>query len=241
MVHLHLPLDQDAEFENQPLPTRMLRQILVGRKVHLGGRVLVVGGGRGDFVAYLGNLGYCVEGVDEDEDAILNARQRFPLFDFHHGQLGVSAGMPVEDFDLILVQNVAIYQNSLLDLGARTATANLLAALKPDGDLVFIDKQDRNSEHGDGHQSSCWKRHLACFPGDFQLDNYPESFFDRASWDWLWGLRSHQNYFTVTFQLRSMKQGRAFWCDLARRGMMTDQGACCPNHAKPTGTIRRAA
>ena len=47
MVHLHLSPDQDSELEDQPLPTRMLRQILVGRKVHLGGRVLVAGCGRG--------------------------------------------------------------------------------------------------------------------------------------------------------------------------------------------------
>ena len=241
MIHLYLPPDQDFELEDQPLPTHLLRQILVDRKVHLGGRVLVAGCGRGDFVAYLGNLGYCVEGLDEDENAICNARQRFPLFDFHHGQLGGSAEIPVDDFDLILVQNVAIYQNSLLNFGPRSATANLLAALKPEGALVFIDTQDQNSEQGEGHQAHCWKRHLACFPGEFQLDQYPESFFDRASWDWLWGLRSHQNYFTVTFQLRSMKQSRAFWGELARRGMMTDPGACCPNHAQPAARIRRAA
>lgn len=222
------------------LPLRMLKQILVSRDVPFGGRVLVAGCGHGDLVAFLDEIAYQVEAITDSPAEIDDARKRFPQYEFHYARLDEAVAAPPDVFDLILVQDLCVYKKNLLDLGTRSATANLLACLKPGGDLVFVRKQEGRVGCGAGHEASCWKRHLACFPGQLSIHHYPESFFCRSSWDWLCGERDHGDYFTVTLQAPPEKLNRNFWRDFARRGLMTGQGACCTVNAAETHALRAA-
>ena len=45
---------------------------------------------------------------------------------------------PVHEVDLVLVHEADLYNRNLLELQVRLATAQLLACLKPHGQLVFI-------------------------------------------------------------------------------------------------------
>ena len=213
------------------LPVRMLKQILTSREVPFGGRVLVVGCGHGELVAFLDGIAFQVEAFGDSPAEIDDARRRFPQYEFQYARLDESIGAPNDAFDLILVQDPCVYRNNLLDLGTRSATANLLACLKPGGNLVFVCKRDGLIGCGAGHETGCWKRHLACFPGQLAIHQYPEGFFRKANWDWLCGERDHGEYFTVTLQSPPEKLNRNFWRDFARRGLMTGQGVCCVNKA----------
>ena len=223
------------------LPTRLLKKVLLGHGLRFGGRVLVAGCGHGELVSFLDGIAYQVDGISDSRDEIDEARRRFPQFEFQYARLAETVPEPKDEFDLILVQDLCVYQDNLLDLRTRSATANLLSCLKPGGDLVFVRKRRGNSGCGTSHHSGCWKRHLACFPGQLELTDFRESFFERAAWDWLFGTRDHTDYFTVTLQTPAEKLGRLYWRDFARRGLMTGQGNCCPQRSVQAPLIRRAA
>ena len=241
MVRLFQPSSDIVLSTGLELPRRLLKQVLVGHGLRFGARVLVAGCGHGELVAFLDEIAYQVEVIDDSTDSISEARTCFPQFEFHYARLEESIPVPADEFDLILVQDLCAYRQNLLDLTARSATANLLGCLKPGGDLVFVRKKNGQMRCGAEHPCGCWKRHLACFPGQLELAEYRESFFERAQWDWLFGKRSHSDYYTVTLQTPKEKLQKTFWRDFARRGLMTGQGTCCPSHYSHTESIRRAA
>lgn len=233
--------DIDSEISLE-VPVRLLKQVLVGHGVKLGGRVLVVGCGSGDLVAFLDGLAYDVNAIDDSYPSLESARRRFPQFDFQYSRIDDSLPATAGTFDLILVQDLSVYHGSLLDLRSRTATANLLSCVKPGGDLVFVNQAVPSHDGTAGHEASCWKRHLSCFPGHLETVSYPESWWQRAEWDWLLGRRDHRHFFTVSLQLHSQKLERDLWCDLARRGLKTGTGECCPARASQSDQpVRRAA
>ena len=242
MISLH----QSTVGHNFPtgleLPTRLLRQVLVGHGLHLGGRVLVAGCGHGKLVAFLDAIAYDVDAVDDSVDGIEDAQRLFPRFQFHYARLDEAIPAPTDEFDLILVQDLCVYRDNLLELKTRSATANLLACLKPGGDLVFVREHGGPMACGKGkHDAECWKRHLACFPGQLEMKEYHESFLESAHWDWLVGKRPHHDYYTVTLQTPPEKLNQSFWRDFARRGLMTGQASCCAREAGKVDPHRRVA
>jgi SAM-dependent methyltransferase len=240
VVRLYQPSSDSKAVAGLKYPSRLLKQLLVGHGIRFGGRVLVAGCGDGELVPFIDGLAYQVTAIDDSSDVIDHMRHRFPQFNFQLTRLDESFPVASDEFDLIVVQDLSVYRNNLLELRTRTATANLLSCLKPGGDLVVVRKElaldGCDSEHG----PHCWKRHLACFPGQFETARYSESLFERVEWDWLFGAREHHNYFTVTLQSPSEKLHRNFWRDFGRRGLMTGQGTCCPIKTLTEG-IRRAA
>ena len=240
MVRLYQPSSDSNAVTGLRLPNRLMKQVLVGHGIRFGGRVLVAGCGQGELVSFLDGLAYQVKAIDDSSDVIDDARQNFPQFEFQHAQLDESFPVANEEFDLIIVQDLSVYRNNLLDLRTRTATANLLSCLKPGGDLVFVRTADVSHGTHSGHVPHCWKRHLACFPGQFESADYRESLFERTEWDWLFGDRLHVDYFTVTLQSPLEKLHRNFWRDFGRRGLMTGQGCCCQIKKVANG-LRRVA
>ena len=238
MVRLYQP--SSNAITHRSIPNRLLKHVLIGHGIRFGGRILVAGCGDGELIPFLDGLAYNVDAIDDSADVIDDVRQRFPQFDFQLTRFDESLPVSNNEFDLIIVQDLSVYRNNLLDLRTRTATANLLSCLKPGGDLVFVRKEDASASPDSVHGPACWKRHLACFPGQFETLSYRELLFERANWDWLFGARDHSNYFTVTFQSPPEKLHRNFWRDFGRRGLMTGQGSCCQINSATEG-IRRAA
>lgn len=228
MARLFQPSTDIDSANGLEIPVRLLKQILVGHGVKLGGRVLVVGCHDGELVAFLDSLAYNVEVIDDSFPAVEAAQHRFPQFDFEYVRLDEALPVDPGTFDLILIQETSVYRGNLLGLRSRSVTANLLSCLKPGADLVFINRSGPSDDESSRHGANCWKRHLACFPGQFETATYPESWFHRARWDWLLGQRNHSDFFTVTLQLPPQQLDRAAWYDLARRGLMTGHGECCP-------------
>lgn len=241
MIRLHQS-SRESDFTTElNLPTRLLKHVLTGHGLRLGGRVLVAGCGHGELVAFLDGIAYSVDAIDDRMDGIEISRKRFPRFEFHYARLDEAIPAPLDEFDLILVQDLSVYRDNLMELKTRSATANLLACLKPGGELVFIGKQTGQAGCRSGHQPACWNRHLACFPGQLTTRHYRESFFQNARWDWLVGRREHNDYFTATLQTPSEKLTREFWQEFARSGLMTGTTSCCDGEQVAPTIHRRAA
>lgn len=201
------------------LPTRLVKQILTVHGVKIGAKVLLVGGIDNELVALLDYLSYDVSTLHDSHQAVSAAEH---------------------EFDLLIVQDLDDYHRNMLDLRCRTTTANLISCLKAGGDLVFMCSQDSSVSGATQHDASCWKRHLACFPGELETTTHHQSFFETSRWDWLFGARSHHDYLTATLQLPAEQFPRNSWLEFAHRGPMT--GQCCtgvPNDL--TETHRRAA
>ena len=135
---------------------------MIGHGLHFGGRVLVAGCGHGELVAFLNDIAYDVDAVGDSVDEIDDAQQLFPRFKFHFARLDESIPAVSDEFDLVLVQDLRVYRDNLLGLRTRSATANLLACLKPGGDLVFVRERQSRLRSG-ASAAECWKRHLSLF------------------------------------------------------------------------------
>jgi SAM-dependent methyltransferase len=221
VIHLHQS-SRDSDFPSQlELPAALLKQVLTRHGLRLGERILVAGCGRGELVAFLDGLAYCVDAVDDCSDGIENARKRFPRFQFDHARLDESPPTIQDEFDLILVQDLCVYRDNLMDLKTRSATANLLGCLKPGGQLVFIRKHSSSLDDRAEHKPECWNRHLVCFPGRL-------------------GTRDHR-YRTVALQIPSERLPRASWQDFARRGLTPGHDSCCATGLTESGTQQHAA
>jgi len=162
------------------LPNRLIKRILTVHGVKIGGQVLVAGCADGELVALLDHLSYDVMGVDDSHDRVSIARDAFPQFDFRYERLEESPPAADHQFDMVIVQDLQAYRQNLMDLGCRRATANLITCLKPRGDLVFVRPQENHGRGCAWHNVSCWKRHLACFPGELETRVHHESFFDSS-------------------------------------------------------------
>jgi SAM-dependent methyltransferase len=240
VVHLHRSSYAPSSLSGLQMPMRLLKQVLVGRRLNPGGRVLVAGCGHGELPTFLANLAYSVDALDDSHDRLAEARQQFPQFEFLDVRPEESLSFPDAEFDLVVVQDLEIYSENLLDPGTRIATANLLTCLKPGADLVFIRKVDDHQGRTTEHLPQCWQRHLACFPGEVDARDYRESIFSRVHWDWLCGTRDHGTWFTVRLQTPLEKFSHSFWRGCARRGLTAAADCCVSQNQKPY-VHRRAA
>jgi SAM-dependent methyltransferase len=138
-----------AEFPPRRLAKAVVRQLRLSR----GSRILHVGCGRGEVVELLRRSRHqawgLVDGPPQERAEDGEPPQIQPTL------LHQSLPFAAQSFDAVLVQQSIDYDGSLATPEACTATANLLAALKPGGTLLYCGEADFGQ----------MKRHLAQFPG----------------------------------------------------------------------------
>ena len=211
MIQLHQPAnDEAAGFSKRSRPSlRLLKRVLVGGGHSIGQRVLVVGTGCDELIEWLNSLGFDVD-----------SQGKTPL-ELTAGDSSWSA------FDLILVDDFERYRGSLLELGLRLMTAQLLSRLKPGGDLVVIHDAGRDSSNNTAHDAVCWTRHLACFPGQLETTEFPAPWFSRSTWHWMLGRGSAPAELTVSLRTPSERLTVEQWQEHAQRGLLTGAATCC--------------
>ncbi len=104
------------------------------------GRLLDVGCGDGGFLHRMRNLGWAVEGLDFDRQAIENAKKKYGL-ELHHGDLR-SVRFSDDSFDAITMNHVVEHVPDPLEVFAECR-----ALLKPGGKLVIATPNNRSLGH----------------------------------------------------------------------------------------------
>lgn len=205
-----------------PLPSRLLRRVLGDGKHIVGEHVLIAGSHSGEIAEWMDGLGFDVEAIDDSQERVL-ARQRCGTrVDIQFARLDGSVELGEMPFDLILADRLNLHQDNLLGLSARLATAELLAHLKPGGELVIVQEPD----HPGHHSVACWTRHLACFPGRLETYEYPTPFLRRQLSRWVAGLTRPDPFLTVSLKIPQERLTLLEWCEHANRGLLTSASCC---------------
>jgi SAM-dependent methyltransferase len=220
-----------------PLPRPVLRHLLESQEIGIGSRVLEVGCGRGELVAFLDHLGIDVTGLDESTEDLTLAREAAPRVDLYCGP--IESWLPFDDgrFDMVLIRQAAAYEGNLTSSKCLTGTANLLRYLRPGGALTFL----RRSEYGvPGHEVACYARHLSHFPGTCRVSHLPTSLTSWEACRWMLGLPMREAFQTITLQL---PPGRGWINELDERFHETSnsRGATCCDWARQEANAHRAA
>ncbi len=204
-----------------PLPARLLRRVLVGGNHTIGQHVLVAGDHCGEMAEWLDELGFDVEAIDDSMERLSARQHSGARFEIHFAKLDGSDNLGAP-YDLIIADDVNMHRENLLSLRARVATAELLAQLKPEGELVIV-REPGTLGH---HDVACWTRHLACFPGKLETIEYPTPLFSREMYQWMVrGIRP-EPFLTVSLKVPAEQLSMAEWCEHAQRGLLTSSTCC---------------
>jgi hypothetical protein len=233
--------------EDSPLagewPVGLWHRLLVDSDVPFGGRVLVVGCRHPEVAATLGACSFDVDVLDDPQSTVEAAGRLFPKFSFTFSHLHDTSPIPAHSFDLVLVHEAATYRRDLLDASVRAATANILACLRPRGQVFFIRRLAGDAEILAGHTIRCWTRHLSCFPGVTETAVIFDSWFARSTWNWMLGRAPRGSHLVVRHELPLELIGRDAWQRCVRRGQISGREGCCAASAErlEAAPLRRAA
>ncbi len=127
----------DAEQFTQQDPTTPARKALLAAAVqrYLGraeGAALDVGCGAGEFVAYLGSLGFQAHGVDLSENAVAYTQQRCPEATVCQASAEDGLPFPPEQFTLVMATEVVEHL-----LEPQQAINQMARVLRPGGVLIL--------------------------------------------------------------------------------------------------------
>lgn len=203
------------------LPQRVLKGVLVGHNIGIGARVLDAGCRGGELLTFLYDLGIEAFGLEDDEAAARHASVDLPI---QFAQLDVALPFAAHQFDLVLVRDLKILRQDLLSVRTRQATANLAACVRPGGYLLFLQEESTDGAH-EGHDATCFSRHLAGFPGVVETAEYHASPIRRLR---LWRADEPATvcYHTISLHVPSVPLSREGW-QLAARRLEAPQAACC--------------
>ena len=149
------------------MPRPVIRDLLFSHGISPGSRVLDAGSSDDKLVDYLGFLGIAAERVCLDADI---------------------SRLPEHEYDLVIARQLDSYCKSLDSLASLTATAGLLATVRPGGFLILAN----DSRGQESHRVACLRRHLSSFPGAcrtwrrgrFDLNSLKTASRGRARSDW---------------------------------------------------------
>jgi len=233
---LHQP--SSGESPSRLIPRAVWRKLLLSPPVPTSSRVLFGGAHPGADARTLAALPVDLCVICTDERDVMPLRREIPQVDVY-AVSQVATAIEPRSVDLIVLDHGAEFVANLFEAGVRQQTALWLSLLKPQGRLVFLQREEVAS----GHRAECWVRHLACFPGRIEQRETWDSLFDWSRWE-LFGPREHR----PTTQLVSLTVPNEAlspqdWRDYARHGLLTSQRTCCV-HASTASqpiTLRRVA
>ena len=223
MLRPYRPHGDSLLLARPPLPARLLRRILIDDNHTIGEHVLVAGDHCGELALWLDELGFEVDAIDDSMERLSTRQSSGARFEIHFAKLDGSDDLGERPFDLIIADELNLHRDNLLGFPARQATAELLAQLSPQGELVIV-REPGNSGH---HDVACWTRHLACFPGQLETFEYPTPLFSREMYEWVVRRVRPEPFLTVSLKTPSEQLSMHEWCQHARRGLLTGSVSCC--------------
>lgn len=223
MLRPYCPHDTKLASSTPPLPARLLRRILIDGNHNIGEHVLIAGEHCGEMAEWLDELGFDVEAIDDSMERLSAKQHSGARFEIRFAKLDGSDDLGDNPFDLIIADELNLHRENLLHLRSRIATAELLAQLKPQGELVIV----REPENPGHHDVACWTRHLACFPGRLETFEYPTPIFSRAMYRWVVRRVRPEPFLTVSLKTPPERLTLQEWCKHAERGLLTSSASCC--------------
>ncbi|MBI5757704.1 MAG: class I SAM-dependent methyltransferase [Planctomycetales bacterium] len=227
------------------LPRRLLRHLFLPQHLGMGGRLLDVGCGTGELTRFLDLLSVETVGIDASPAMIHAARQAAPHIDYFCADPDQSLPVPDHYFEFVLARDLAAHQHNLLSFAAHATTANLLATLRPGGELVLLAREDHDGgPHDDWHLPNCLSLHLAAFPGACRVVYLNDWLTPPVAWRWIVEHQPRPGYLTATLKIPNQPIGRQQWFDYAViAGRLADRTCCswCQSHGENTESNRDAA
>lgn len=228
MFRPNRPNDRDfLSIARPPLPARLLRRVLIDGNHNIGEHVLIAGDHCGEMAEWLDELGFDVEAIDDSRERLSARQSSGARFEIHFAQLDGSDSLGDEPFDLIIADELSLHRENLLCLRARQATAELLAQLKPSGELVVVREPGNPSRH----DVACWTRHLACFPGRLETVEYPTPIFSREMYRWVTSGVRPEPFLTVSLKIPAEQLSMHDWFQHAQRGLLTNSNCCAAENS----------
>lgn len=211
------------------LPRRLLRHLFLPQNLGVGGRLLDVGCGTGDLTQFCHLLGVESVGLDEHADRVSAARRAAPQLDFFHVDLDQPLPVLDQTFDIVLARDLAAHRRNMQSAETLAATANLLATVRPGGQLVLLARADHDGGSSDDwHASDCLARHLKSFPGSPCVVDLRDPLTPFAAVRWMLGRRTQPGFRIGTVTTPREPICRRQWMDFAAAAGQRVPGACCP-------------
>lgn len=210
------------------LPRRLLRHLFLPQHLGLGGRLLDVGCGTGELTRFLDLLSVETVGLDESLANVDTARRAAPHLDYFCIDLLEPLPVPDQYFEFVIARDLSVHQHNLLSFDALTATASLLATLRPGGELVLMAREDHDGgTHDDWHAPACLARHLAPFPGTCRVVYLNDRLTPPAAWRWIVTHRPRPGYLIGTLKIPLQPISREQWRDFAVIASRRTVETCC--------------
>ncbi|MFG0333309.1 MAG: hypothetical protein ACF8TS_08115 [Maioricimonas sp. JB049] len=195
-----------------PVSERVLTKLLRRARLSRGGTILDIGSAADRVVEHLLSRGYDAFGVCPEETPAAATSERVQV-----GRL--AAGLPVQPHqaDLVLIRDAALYRPVQADPESLTATANLLAALRPGRELILIEPvQPGPHRAADTRVIDAWNDHFAAFPGRLKI----ESVRVRPALFGLFGGGPAFEFRLAGFKIPAQSRTRLEWHRLAHEAAM---------------------
>jgi len=190
------------------LPRIVLKRLLFGHRLAPGSRVLDVGSSSDSLAPKFHELGidavtWCPTSTQSsfvDDDETIFAQPNMPDF--------------ADQFDLIVVREHHVFQQSLLTSASINTTAKLFENIRAGGAICFLDPILSADET---HSDACWERLFELFPGEIHRETV-RNLTLQASERLVYRLRS------VT--LPSTQIDASEWRRIAAQALVHDTNCC---------------
>jgi SAM-dependent methyltransferase len=220
----------------------MLKHLFFRRRLDPGARILDAGCSGGELTRFLHELGMEPVGLDPSEEAVAAAKRQAPHLSYYCARTEQRLPVTSKQFDLVLARELHPYDGDLFSLEAARSTANLLACLRPGGELILISRIAPGIEdHPGGHLRSCFARHLGAFPGLCRVSFLPDPLFCRSTLRWMLGAQPRCGYATAALRIPETPIELEEWQGLATAMAGRSQALCCRWAGEQVQPARRRA
>ncbi|QDU39721.1 hypothetical protein Mal4_40680 [Maioricimonas rarisocia] len=195
-----------------PVSERVLAKLLRRARVSRGGTVLDIGSAADRVVEHLLARGFDAFGVCPEESVPAATSDRVQI-----GRLAATLPVPPHKADLVLIRDADLYRPVHADPESLTATANLLAALRPGRELILIEPAQPGPDRAaDAPVIDAWNDHFAAFPGRLKI----ETVRVRPALFGLFGGGPSFEFRLAGFKVPSQARTRLEWHRLAHEAAM---------------------
>lgn len=221
-------------------PRAMIRRLLLDHEIGLASRILIVGLAQAPLGSRLQHLGLEVSQLDESSAQVMCGRRASAEVTIDHWREGEPVPVNAQSFDLVLIREHSAFRESLVTPQMALTLADLLAVLRPGGNLILSDQLADEGRIA-GHEPERLQQMLSQFPGLVRQFTFRESLFSTESLRRLASLRTRRRRTMLSLTLPQVSIERNQWRKLALRLEKESDPVRCREASIEFDSERRAA